>query len=669
VFPYANLFRLHLPALIFFAVIAGSFSFVAASTGTIDNTYKYVWGENIGWINFRTVNGNVQVGDSALSGYAWSKNYGWINLNPSQSGVKNDGAGQLSGSAWSEHLGYIDFGGVSISSTGTFTGIASGTQSGRINFDCTNCKVVTDWRAGAATTTPTSTPAAPVTVNIGVGGGTGYYLPTTTPATPPPAPPAPPPAPSLQQITANIGLIADEITRIFNIINPFKPAPSPVPMAVHIPKVAPPALQGRWDLMSPPALGNFVLAPLPKEIAFLTEKFPRLKQTFKEIGVSGAASLPKLREAELTLPGLGESSGLPQREELTPPGMEKGNLPQPAGLTSQEMEGGSKIIPPELTAGKLGLPTGIPLVELTPQFKQGIPTEIVFVRTSDEKIDLDVKLNLNQQGKLEKRINAVAGSVLKFVVKPEAAVDSMKGYLVLRSRTKPTGIGEEERALSLRAALASLIFQTPDLAQSISKETAADIEERLALVAFEYTDSDNDGIYTAEVQLPRVDGEYDIITLISYKDPDLGVRQIGLTAVVDPEGYVYEKIGDKELRIPHATVSLYSLNPATTLYELWPGKQYSQENPQVTDVRGTYAFLVPRGSYYITVVTPGYRQYTGSQFDVKMENEIRYNIELHPSGFWANWDWKTALLILVGALLLVNFYWDKRRERSLVQNP
>jgi len=120
---------------------------LASSTdGTIDSTYKYAWGKNTGWINFGTTGGNVHVTDSALTGYAWSDNYGWINLNPTKSGVTNDGAGTLSGYAWGENLGWINFNGVTINSSGEFTGSASGDVSGQISFDCTNCKVKTDWR-------------------------------------------------------------------------------------------------------------------------------------------------------------------------------------------------------------------------------------------------------------------------------------------------------------------------------------------------------------------------------------------------------------------------------------------------------------------------------------------------------------------------------------------
>ena len=120
--------------------------FASATDGTIDSSSKYAWGENVGWVNFGTSGGNVHVTDSVLTGYAWSENYGWINLAPAGSGVTNDSNGALSGSAWGENLGYIDFGSVTINTSGQFTGHASGTNTGQINFDCSHCAVVTDWR-------------------------------------------------------------------------------------------------------------------------------------------------------------------------------------------------------------------------------------------------------------------------------------------------------------------------------------------------------------------------------------------------------------------------------------------------------------------------------------------------------------------------------------------
>ncbi|MEI6190773.1 MAG: hypothetical protein WCP24_00210 [bacterium] len=132
-------------ALIIFIFLIGillNASYVFA--GTILSSYKHAWSNNVGYINLE----NVVVDDGALSGFAWSANAGWIKFNPTQGGVLNDGAGNLSGFAWGEGLGWIDFSGVKIStSTGKFSGIATGTLVGTLTFDCpTYCDVRTDWR-------------------------------------------------------------------------------------------------------------------------------------------------------------------------------------------------------------------------------------------------------------------------------------------------------------------------------------------------------------------------------------------------------------------------------------------------------------------------------------------------------------------------------------------
>lgn len=153
-----------------------------ASTGTIDSTNKWAWGSNTGFLNFNATNGNVQVSDSALTGDVWSDTYGWINLAPAQAGVHNDGTGVLSGNAWGQNTGYISFGGVSINSSGVFTGTAAGTIIGALTFDCTNCHVVTTWRQ-AVTPTPTPTPSSGG--GGGGGGGCCYVAPTPTPTSNP----------------------------------------------------------------------------------------------------------------------------------------------------------------------------------------------------------------------------------------------------------------------------------------------------------------------------------------------------------------------------------------------------------------------------------------------------------------------------------------------------
>ncbi|MDD4412743.1 MAG: hypothetical protein PHR00_03815 [Patescibacteria group bacterium] len=121
----------------------------ANAVENIDSVLKYAWGDKLGWINFNPEGGGVTVSNTLLSGYAWSANYGWINLSPSNAGVVNDGHGNLSGSAWSENLGWINFSGVTISN-GLFSGQATGSESGTINFSCDHCAVKTNWQEATA---------------------------------------------------------------------------------------------------------------------------------------------------------------------------------------------------------------------------------------------------------------------------------------------------------------------------------------------------------------------------------------------------------------------------------------------------------------------------------------------------------------------------------------
>ncbi|MBU4332181.1 hypothetical protein KKD19_05940 [Patescibacteria group bacterium] len=146
------------------------FASASNTSGTIDSTNKYAWTENLGWLDFGTTEGNVQITDSALTGYAWGENIGWVSLNCSNDNscatvdysISNDGAGALTGYAWTENAGWLQFnptyGGVSIDSSGNFSGYAWGENVGWIIFNCAttdSCatvdyKVNTDWRPQSA---------------------------------------------------------------------------------------------------------------------------------------------------------------------------------------------------------------------------------------------------------------------------------------------------------------------------------------------------------------------------------------------------------------------------------------------------------------------------------------------------------------------------------------
>jgi len=85
-----HLFMRGLKIILIFSLVFGErqFCFRFGHARNNQRTYKYAWGENIGWLNFACDNCKVLVTDGGLSGDAWSRQYGWINLNPNFSGVK-----------------------------------------------------------------------------------------------------------------------------------------------------------------------------------------------------------------------------------------------------------------------------------------------------------------------------------------------------------------------------------------------------------------------------------------------------------------------------------------------------------------------------------------------------------------------------------------------------
>lgn len=668
------------------------FVYASSSEGIIDPNHKYAWGENIGWINFGCDKCSVRVFDSGLTGFAWSENYGWINLNPDTGGIKNDGEGKLSGYAWAKNLGWINFNNVQINAEGQFKGYAIvETNNSKISFDCPNCKVVTDWRPRSMRKVKTPSnrhlfPTPPiggfrVLINNGkeytdsplviltlIGGpNTAEMIISNNPAFLGPGTsnkipyqytyqwnlceglascpegtytvyvkfftPWGTPSPVISDTIIYKKSFVEILKKIPEIFKPLPPPPKlpEIPIEELVPKEAPEALKGKWKLLSYSRfnlpLTRFTLAPLPKEFQMLTKKFPKLGETFSAIGIKKLIDVERLRPMKLTMPGLTKTLNLPT----------------------------TRVRP-----GKFAIPAGVPLAQLTPEMKSQIPTEIVFAKTGGELIDFNIALTVTEKGEPEQRINTVAGKPLQLIVRPEKPAKNIMGYLVFKSKKpQPTSF-----QLPLSHLTASMIFKMPVFAKP--QENPVRVEEKLVLLEFEYTDPDGDGIYTAQIQAPLVEGEYEIITVIEYEDPELGKRAIRLITVVDPEGYVYRRQGREEVRILGAIVSLYWLNPQTKQYELWPAQEYNQENPQVTDVRGTYSFLVPEGYYYLKVEAPGYLTHQSKPFQVKEGSGIHMNIELKTKYWWlTSIDWRTILLIVLAILLLYNFYRDKMREVKL----
>ncbi|MDP9249491.1 MAG: carboxypeptidase-like regulatory domain-containing protein [bacterium] len=629
--------------------------FASETEGTIDVADKYAWGENIGWINFGCDGCDVEITDDGMTGYAWSAQYGWINLDPVNAGVDNDGEGTLSGHAWGSNIGWINFTGVTINTEGVFLGYATvDSNSSEINFNCANglsCasadfKVATDWR-----------PASSRSTDSGGGSSGSRPRPPAPLALPPIFPPVLPPITSPLTVIPPIGLTANIVDAITGLLaNLFRRNDAPLP-PLEVPEAAPRALLAAWNILPVREINLFVFAPLPYELRMLASKFPELGRTFKEVGIERFSDVPKLAGVDLNIPGLGyilnstiKNLNSAQLAELGEIEGVKLNLPAISG------EGGA--LSSSVGTGKIALIEGLPISRFSMDAKKNLPSEFVFARAAGELVDLNVALSVGESGRVIQRMSTLPGKTLKLVVKPLGSARSVTGYIFFTAATpKVVDNGVLRSSLS-----ASALLSMEGLVEENASPVAA--EKKLVLSTFEYQDADRDGVYTADVVMPIVPGEYEVVTMIEYFDPELGNRKMSMVTVIDPEGYVFEKNNGKETRIPSAVVSLYRLNMATKAYETWNASDYQQENPQITDMRGTYSFLVPQGTYYLEAIAPGYTTYVGKAFLVTEGDGVHQNIALKASGsIWDGLDWQTVLLIVVSLLLVYNLYRDILRDK------
>ena len=430
------------------------------------------------------------------------------------------------------------------------------------------------------------------------------------------------------------------------------------PLETIVAKIAPISMKGSLAF-APKSVNSYIFAPLPKEFLALQEKFPQVKATFREVGISRMQDLEKMRSITMRLPSLTKTLSLAPVGLKGQPATKGGEMPS-AVVGAEGVTGQSGVPKVGLSAGKLAALPTVPFNKMTFAEKSRIPTNIIFPRSSGELVDYNVALTLSSEGKPEQRISTISGKPLALSVKPDNAAKSVRGYVLFKSRTVQT----RSVTFALPTLLQSLSFLAPAFAENHDEKLLAK-EERLVLMSFEYTDPDGDGIYTADIVAPVPAGEYEILTVIDYVDIRIASKEIRLITVVDPEGYVFESVRNQELRIAGAVVVLNWLNPETNQYEEWKAENYQQENPQITDVRGTYSFLVPTGMYSIKVDSPGYLSYEGKPFEVIEGGGVHTNIQMKTKNWYlAVIDWKTGLLFIVLALLGYNFYKDKKRDKK-----
>jgi hypothetical protein len=570
---------------------------VLASTtdGTIDPTGKYAWSENIGWINFGSAEGNVHITDTGLTGYAWTENSGWISLNCS-----ND-ASCLA----------VDYK-VANDGNGTLSGYGYGENVGWINFNPTgggvtiNALGVFEGYAWGENTGwimfNCSANTSCLTVDFKV--KTDYIPSNARPSAATPTPNYPigggssgaeyAKASFLANIKNQIILKENELARLIStlpkdIIGIFKPQEE----QPEVPIVAPP-IEEVVNQEAPLSLkGEWNLMSSDFANNFVLSPFPSSIQELVD-------KLPQLRDTFNKL-GISNFSDLEKLRGID--------------------------------------------ITLARKLNEEIPKDMLFASLIGDKLQLSPILTIADNGEIKQKISAFPGKALTLTIKPEHPVRQITGYVAFKSEN-PTGLKNTKSGLAkilsnMTASLLSLV------------NSARNTENVFIVSQFQYTDPNNDGIYTADVAAPSTVGIYQIVSELSYADSSIENKEIKLTLVIDPEGYVFykTKTGD-EARIKNAKVFIMSFNPSNSQYELWKASDFSQTNPQTTDNTGRYSFLVPEGKYYLKVESSNYSDYSGDAFEVKEGAGIHQNIELKPKYWWVGFFDPDIILLSVIAVLL-----------------
>jgi hypothetical protein len=93
--------------------------------------------------------------------------------------------------------------------------------------------------------------------------------------------------------------------------------------------------------------------------------------------------------------------------------------------------------------------------------------------------------------------------------------------------------------------------------------------------------------------------------------------------------------------IGDATVTLYYRQAGSNDWLEWDAAAYGQTNPLPTGTDGTFALLVPEGTYYLKVEAPGYQTVVTVQFSVSQPTSLVSTLKLsaRPRLNLGSWSW------------------------------
>lgn len=113
------------------------------------------------------------------------------------------------------------------------------------------------------------------------------------------------------------------------------------------------------------------------------------------------------------------------------------------------------------------------------------------------------------------------------------------------------------------------------------------------------------GTYETTVLTPSATARYAATIIVNYADGLSDV--IDLSLLIEPYGYVFERVGTIEERVPGATVLLETQDPISHAWSTWNASAYGQANPANSSDDGSFGFFAPAGTYRLRAAKSGYR--------------------------------------------------------------
>jgi hypothetical protein len=146
------------------------------------------------------------------------------------------------------------------------------------------------------------------------------------------------------------------------------------------------------------------------------------------------------------------------------------------------------------------------------------------------------------------------------------------------------------------------------------------------------------GLWFGEMNFVRA-GTYNLTLRMRDGGGNHTTRQLP-DIVVTPAASITDTQGKP---IKSARATLYVRHPPATDWQVWDGSSYAQTNPKATRAGGSFAWLVPAGSYYVEVKAKGYERLITREITLGQAGAIAPALQLKPEAWLKLGPWRWVL--------------------------